>query len=236
MLTQNKDKYLIFKMIGITLCLITVSRCSYVAGQNSIRFENSNSTVQQKITAPNDPSSTEKQSADPIKPIIQSITLDENKHTATSVAPTKSNWGWHYDVDAMTSNTRNFAFNYSTNKLSFGSPYQGEQRGSLMVRHQSDEGSSVMISIEKGQILCTDSYKSCKIKVRFDQNAPEEFDAAGSSDSSSEMIFIVDTKKFLEKLEKSEKLLVQLTVFHEGSPVLEFNTKGFSFESLIKTK
>ena len=241
MLTKNKDKYLIFKIIGGVLCLVVVSRCSYVAGQNSIHRDSANSTVQQK-TVPLKSNQAAKElknsNSEPPKPIIQSVNLNEETMVPSPpkpLQPPKSNWEWQYDVDEMTSNVRSFAHNYSTNKLSFDFPYQGDQQGSLLVRHQSSEGSDVIISIQKGQIQCR-SYSGCKIKVRFDQNPPEEFDAAGPADNSSEMVFILDTKTFLEKLEKSEKLLVQLTVFHEGNPVLEFDTNGFSSEQLMNKK
>jgi hypothetical protein len=132
--------------------------------------------------------------------------------------------GWNYEtsVDKMTDKKSVFARTTSDNSLSFEFPYQGPNRGYLIVRQHPQYGLDVLIKIDKGQMLCS-SY-DCKVSIKFDDGPPVRFNGTGPADSSSETIFIQGAAKFIASAKKAKKILVQFNAYHNGSPVLEFST------------
>lgn len=132
--------------------------------------------------------------------------------------------GWNYDssTDKMTGKKSASAQTVSDNSLSFGFPYQGVNRGNLIVRQHPQYGLDVLITIDKGQMLCS-SY-DCKVSIKFDDAPPVKFSGSGLADHSSQTIFIEGAAKFIASAKKAKKILVQFNAYQNGAPVLEFST------------
>ncbi|AVQ80897.1 MULTISPECIES: hypothetical protein [unclassified Variovorax] len=132
--------------------------------------------------------------------------------------------GWNYDssTDKMTGKKSASAQTVSDNSLSFGFPYQGVNRGNLIVRQHPQYGLDVLITIDKGQMLCS-SY-DCKVSIKFDDAPPVKFSGSGPADHSSQTIFIEGAAKFIASAKKAKKILVQFNAYQNGAPVLEFST------------
>lgn len=135
---------------------------------------------------------------------------------------------WHYDTseDQMTSGERKIAWVSSTNSVSFGFPYNGEQQAQLTLRTDPRFGKSVIFGLEKGQILCS-SFDGCAVQVRFDDDKPAKYAASGPSDHSTTVIFIEDYGRFLAKLRKAKRVRISANIYQQGSPVFEFDVSGF---------
>ena len=132
---------------------------------------------------------------------------------------------WRYDEypDKMTGKTQSTARIESDNSLSLGFPYQGLNKGEIMVRRHPQYGLDVIVSIDKGQILCR-SYDGCSIGIRFDDGKPQRFSAMPPADHSSEVVFLSNRTKFISSARKAKKILIQLPIYQNGEPVLEFST------------
>lgn len=148
-------------------------------------------------------------------------------------APT--NWQYSQNEDPMTGKTTYHASVLSTNTVEFKFPYQGAQNGQLSLRIDPKYGQDVIFSIEKGQILCH-SYEDCTVMVRFDDEKPISFSAAGAADNSTETIFIRNYKKFVDKLSKVKRVRISMSIHQEGNPVFEFDVAGFDPNKLKLTK
>lgn len=135
---------------------------------------------------------------------------------------------WHYDAseDQMTSGKRKIASVSSTNSVSFGFPYNGEQQAQLTLRTDPRFGKSVIFGLEKGQILCS-AFDGCTVQVRFDDEKPAKYAASGPSDHSTTMVFIEDYGRFLAKLRKAKRVRISMNIYQQGSPVFEFDVSGF---------
>jgi hypothetical protein len=149
---------------------------------------------------------------------------------AVAVEPTptpKPNWNYGSNSDKMEGSITKWGMNESTNKVSMKFPYQGGTSATIVV---FDDG-NVKIRMSKGQVLCT-SYNGCMIRVKFDDGKPE-FLAANGADSSldSQTIWISKyqghANRFINKLKSSKKVMVELEVYQEGSPVFEFDVADF---------
>ena len=133
----------------------------------------------------------------------------------------KDSWIYDNRRDVMTGKIEKVAYVQSTNTLSLGFPYQGEQRATLMIRQDPRLGLNVMLSIEKGQFMA--GVRGVEVLAKFDQNPPIAFSAVGPSDHSSTTLFINNEQKFLSRLKKTKTLYLSTPIYREGEPPLLFD-------------
>lgn len=146
-------------------------------------------------------------------------------------APPESNlpgsqWTYQHDEDAMKKGVVHEASVSSSNTVSFSFPYSGEQHATLTLRTHPRHGKDLILRIEKGQFLCP-SYEGCNVLVRFDDHEPATFSAVGPADNSTEVIFIRNYSRFVEKMVKAKRVRISANVYQEGAPVFEFDVSGF---------
>jgi len=137
-------------------------------------------------------------------------------------------WRYTESKDKMGRGTIKNALVDSINKLSFAFPYQGLQSATLQLRKHPKYGKDVIVSIEKGQFLCN-SYRGCKVSVRFDNRKPLRYNVSEPSDNSSTYIFIRNYKSFVSRAKKSKKIYIEAEFYQEGIRVMEFNSEGLKF-------
>lgn len=135
----------------------------------------------------------------------------------------QADWDQRSSTDKMTGKSNFYASLQSTNSLSLGFPYGGQNFGTLMVRKRATDGTTVMFTVGKGQILCS-SYNGCPINVRFDDGPMVKFSGTEPADNSSDTVFINNEKRFIAMASKAKRILVQVNMFQNGAPILEFNT------------
>jgi hypothetical protein len=131
-------------------------------------------------------------------------------------------WRYESSVDKMTGKKSESAMVISDNSLSLQMPYAGNNHGTLIVRRHPTYGLDVIVTVDKGQILCR-SYDGCKISLKFDEGKPQRFAASPAADHSSEVVFIDDKKRFITSAKKAKQILVQFPMYQAGEPVLEFS-------------
>jgi hypothetical protein len=133
--------------------------------------------------------------------------------------------GWKYsnETDPMTSKTTTHAVLRSNNSLDLGSPYSGTNHAELVVRKHPRYGTDVIFKIDQGQLMCS-TISGCPIKVRFDDGAPMNFTGTEPADNDSAVVFVNEKQRFIAAASKAKNILVQVNIFHNGAPVLEFYT------------
>jgi hypothetical protein len=148
--------------------------------------------------------------------------------SSSSVAPAAPGEQWTYNQseDPMAKGTTYTAAVQSTNTVNFDFPYSGEQRATLTLRTHPRHGKDVILRLERGQFLCN-SYDGCNVLVRFDDGQSKTFSAAGPSDNSTETLFIRNYSQFVAGMLKAERVRISAEVYHEGSPVFEFDVQDF---------
>lgn len=141
---------------------------------------------------------------------------------------------WEYrDYEDKASGKNTFkASLLSQNKINLSFPYSGFQHGTLSVRNHPRWGKDIYLKIEKGQILSIDgySYDNKYFLVRFDDGDVKRWKYVGASDLSSDVIFISNEKKFLEKLINSNKIYITVNLYRDGQNTFVFDSKGLKKE------
>ncbi len=118
-----------------------------------------------------------------------------------------------------------FATILSANTLEFDFPYSGPQRGALTLREQNGEVETI-VQIEKGQIQCH-SFRPCQVLVRLNEEPAQQYEASGPSDNSSTAVFI-NSKTLPDQIAQAQRVRIQIPVFRQGEPVLEFSNPGLN--------
>lgn len=134
-----------------------------------------------------------------------------------------ADWSYNQEIDAMTGKKASFAHLVSTNSLSLGFPYKGDNHAFLSVRQRPRDALTVLFSITKGQFVCR-AYDSCYVDVRFDDATPTKFAASGPADHSTTALFLNDASRFVALASKAKRILVQANIYQEGAPILEFSS------------
>lgn len=167
------------------------------------------------------------------KPDKTSVNSGNNKTSVSTTEPTAKsesdintsanlqNFREYEATDKISGQVAKYIEIDSDNEIDFDFPYQGAQHATLTLRKHPRLGNDIMISIEKGQILC-DTFDGCNIAIRFSDSKNEKYSAAGPSDNSSTIIFIKNYKRFIKHLKQSETVYVELPFFQEGARTLEF--------------
>lgn len=135
----------------------------------------------------------------------------------------RADWKYSEELDQMTSKATKHATLASTNSLSLGFPYRGENYGVLQIRQHPKYGLDVIVSVQKGQVLCR-SYDGCSVSVRFDDQAPVVFSGVGPADHGSTSVFLRPELRFISLAKKAKRVLVQLSFYQSGEQVLSFET------------
>lgn len=170
------------------------------------------------------PESQEAKRADELRPA-----LDAKRHAELN--PVGLQWSYSSRQDEMSGKGVRSAKVTSTNSFNFDFPYSGRQRAELLIRRHPRWGNDVVLSIEKGQILCH-SYSSCPVRVRFDDEPAKTYTGTEPADNSSDTVFIPGYKAFTSKLAKAKRVRIEFNVYQEGSVMAEFDVSGFDGKKL----
>lgn len=143
------------------------------------------------------------------------------------VEPPGSQWDYSEMADKMGKGVVRGAKLYSTNEVEFDFPYHQPQRARLVLRNHPRHGKDVIFSIERGQLQCP-PFEGCKVLVRFDDEPAVSYSGTSPEDHSSETLFIENYARFYEKLSKAQRVRISVSVFRQGSPMFEFDLRGFN--------
>lgn len=130
-------------------------------------------------------------------------------------SPPVETWLYSSSTDKMTGVTSYHASTGSLNTVNFEFPYAGEQHARLMAT-----SNSLILWIERGQVVCHSYSDPCRVLVKFDQSEPQYYDWRSSGDDST-TISSYD-EKLIKRLYAAKKMTVRLQVYQNGYPDFDF--------------
>lgn len=159
---------------------------------------------------------------------------DTYRAVATDPVNVTPVWHYSFDEDQMNGKKTFWANIESANKINFDFPYAGEQRGRLTLRTHPRYGKDVILSISKGQFLC--SYDGCSVLVRFDEGQPVRFSASEPADNDTTTLFIRGYSNFMAHMMKAKRVRIEAVFYQEGNQVFDFNVGGFDADKYLRKK
>jgi len=138
-----------------------------------------------------------------------------------------NNWIYSQNEDKMTSRITYTASIDAKDELDFPFPYNGGSVARILVRHKRGEN-DVLLMVSKGQFN-SNIVDGATVKVRFDHEKAKTYSCASPSDGSTEAIFINSSNKFIQKLKKVKRVLIEAEFYNNGLKQMEFNVHGFKW-------
>ncbi|MEV5021389.1 hypothetical protein MRBLMA1_001211 [Sphingobium sp. LMA1-1-1.1] len=118
----------------------------------------------------------------------------------------------------------------SENGHDFAWPYQGGSKLRLWLARNAAGGEGAIIELTNGQLVCSPSIP-CSALVRFDERPARRFRLGLMEDFSPNRLRIVDGEEFARELISAHRLVVEVTVFREGTPQFSFDVSGLDVAS-----
>lgn len=143
--------------------------------------------------------------------------------------PVSTRWEYRVSEHEMGGQLRTAA-TASLETFELGFPYQRPQRGQLTIRQHPRDGLDVMVSIERGQIIC-DDYRGNRLQVRFGDRSAQRWRCSGTASGDSTLVFMAQPDRFLTELRRVEEVRIELLLYREGNQVLRFDVRGLEWET-----
>lgn len=147
--------------------------------------------------------------------ILADLLAENNK-------PLKSEWIESTKTDEMTDATNVWMTLTSDNYFEFDFPYNGGTRLKIEVRYRKQDGNQVILSVNRGQLMESTSYQRNEVVVRFDDDKPMRFTTNEPADHSSNMLFLNNPRKFINRAKTAKKILIQVPTYNNGQPTFSF--------------
>ena len=144
---------------------------------------------------------------------------------APAPAPPADPWVYHESEDEMTSKKKKYASIDANELLHFDFPYAGGSTATLTLRKGGPNDAFIRVS--KGQFNST--VNGAKVRVRFDNNAPQTFSMSEAADYSSDILFFDNPQRLIAGLKKAKTAKIQATFFNEGDHIMEFDVAGLKW-------
>jgi hypothetical protein len=153
-----------------------------------------------------------------------SITTTNPKQVTPSLIDTSYHTDrWTYQVPNDTEKNKSFVASvFSPDMFDLKPMYNKEAMVLLAVMHRPKED-LIILRATQGAFLHTDT-STDSLRVRFDDNAPEEFAYYAANSNKEGDILIEPAKKFIAKLKKSKRTVIEVTFYKNGVRQIEFHT------------
>lgn len=149
-------------------------------------------------------------------------------YTAPAAPPAPA-WSYSTYNDEMSGRPETSACIDSSALIRLDWPYEA-QYPRLCIRQSPRHGQDVIIRLPKGgQFICR-SYNNCTIKVRFDEGEIQSFSAAEAADSSTDILFVTNDRRFVTAMRNAEMVRIEAEIYQAGAPTMVFPVKDFDAE------
>lgn len=170
----------------------------------------------------------DKSTSNPTPLSSETTAIESGKEIEIEKEEPKSIWTYTEDEDEMSGQKRYFGTCVSTNQIEFEFPYNGGSTFNLIIRNMG-QGNEVILQVSKGQFITSiSSSESCRVK--FDDEQPSKFTYNSASDGSSDVIFINNAKKFISRLKKAQKLMIEVQFYNAGNQIIYFDVAGLEWD------
>lgn len=168
------------------------------------------------------------ESPDAIQVIPTSSENNSNEDVASEAEATTSKWQYDESVDEMRGQSSYFAINKSNNVVDLGFPYGQDVDLNIIIRDDAEYGKDVLFAVNKGQLFC--SYQDCYVSVKFDDGPVQKLVANEAEAGSSEVLFLAnDISSFVNKLKKSDSVMIEVNFFDHGKEQFKFDVSGLDW-------
>lgn len=140
-------------------------------------------------------------------------------------------WSHNITEDKMGRGSDEIASTTSLSYLNLAPPYDGKQNATLSFRRLGKGGNELVLSIQKGQIVCDSS--ECMVLLRVNSEEPFRFAMSHPKDGSSNILIGALKTEELRKLKSANKITAEVTIYQNGESIVEFDTQNNPFKGRV---
>lgn len=152
--------------------------------------------------------------------------LADNSPALATDAFDQAGWSYSEKRDEMRGSVARFARLSALEPINLDFPY-GESTPELVLRQDPKYGFDIYITAN-GQFLCR-SYDDDTISVKFDDGGIEQWACGDAEGGSSDIIFVISAERFLAKLRKAKRLIVEADMYQAGRQQMKFEVAGLKW-------
>lgn len=142
-----------------------------------------------------------------------------NPHTQVQI----KKWDLTTNQDEMDDSKSYWYSLQSDNYANFDFPYEGNSYLTITVRWMKKYGYDVLLEITKGQMVGNEYNGTNYVRVRFDGGKVQKFYYNEPNDGSSNLVFLRNAQKFIEKCKSAKDIIIEQEFYQEGIHQFKFH-------------
>ena len=157
------------------------------------------------------------------KNIPDTPTVSSSSGSTNKPAPNPYRWSFSEKIDDFDGTETKYCSIEANETIKAGF---GTSRPMIQIRLKNNKDLDIIIKAE--HVVFGHPEANTKVRLKFDEEEPFKVGFDGAADSSADIIFLRNTKKIIEKLKSSQKLVIEMPVFMESGVRASFDIAGYS--------
>lgn len=149
--------------------------------------------------------------------------IDTALYGNTPIEVEKKTWSLQTKQDEMDDSKSYWYSLQSDNYANFDFPYEGDSYLPITVRWMKKYGYDVLLEITDGQMVGDEYNGTNYVRVRFDGGKVQKFYYNEPNDGSSNLVFLRNAQKFIEKCKNAKDIIIEQEFYQEGVHQFKFH-------------
>lgn len=186
-------KKIILVIVGVSFFVLCINMCNSITTSNSTYLDSDTAVI------------------------------DTALYGNTPIEVEKKTWSLQTKQDEMDDSKSYWYSLQSDNYANFDFPYEGDSYLTITVRWMKKYGYDVLLEITDGQMVGNEYNGTNYVRVRFDGGKVQKFYYNEPNDGSSNLVFLRNAQKFIEKCKNAKDIIIEQEFYQEGVHQFKFH-------------
>ena len=189
----KKMKKIILTIVGVSFLVLCINMCNSITTSNGTYLDSDTAVI------------------------------DTALYGNTPIEAEKTTWSLQTKQDEMDDSKSYWYSLQSDNYANFDFPYEGDSYLTITVRWMKKYGYDVLLEITDGQMVGNEYNGTNYVRVRFDGGKVQKFYYNEPNDGSSNLVFLRNAQKFIEKCKNAKDIIIEQEFYQEGVHQFKFH-------------
>ena len=189
----KKMKKIILTIVGVSFLVLCINMCNSITTSNGTYLDSDTAVI------------------------------DTALYGNTPIEVEKKTWSLQTKQDEMDDSKSYWYSLQSDNYANFDFPYEGDSYLTITVRWMKKYGYDVLLEITDGQMVGNEYNGTNYVRVRFDGGKVQKFYYNEPNDGSSNLVFLRNAQKFIEKCKNAKDIIIEQEFYQEGVHQFKFH-------------
>ena len=189
----KKMKNIILTIVGVSFLVLCINMCNSITTSNGTYLDSDTAVI------------------------------DTALYGNTPIEVEKKTWSLQTKQDEMDDSKSYWYSLQSDNYANFDFPYEGDSYLTITVRWMKKYGYDVLLEITDGQMVGNEYNGTNYVRVRFDGGKVQKFYYNEPNDGSSNLVFLRNAQKFIEKCKNAKDIIIEQEFYQEGVHQFKFH-------------